>query len=120
MKVEKLALARTYQPAVRSAKVGRVWIKVASGRRRAVSERIAQVGGLGPGDSRTAAKTAPLFDNIICEGEQRRRDRKAERLCGLEVDHQLVLGRPARPSHSIADHSGIRPLGGGVEFVHAA
>ena len=47
MKVEKLALARTYQPAVRSAKVGRVWIKVASGRRRAVSERIAQVGGLG-------------------------------------------------------------------------
>lgn len=47
MKVEKLALARTYQPAVRSAKVGRVWIKVASGRRRAVAERIAQGGGLG-------------------------------------------------------------------------
>src|ERR1700674_2941260 len=43
----KLALARTYQPAVRSAKVGRVWIKVASGRRRAVAERIAQGGGLG-------------------------------------------------------------------------
>ena len=42
MKLEKLALARTYQPAVRSAKVGRVWIKVASARRRAVSERIAQ------------------------------------------------------------------------------
>jgi len=42
MKVEKLALARTYQPAVRSAKVGRVWIKVASGRRRAVAARIAQ------------------------------------------------------------------------------
>ena len=42
MKLEKLALARTYQPAVRSAKVGRVWIKVASGRRRAVAERIAQ------------------------------------------------------------------------------
>ena len=48
MKVEKLALARTYQPAVRSAKVGRVWIKVASGRRRAVAERIAQGGGFGP------------------------------------------------------------------------
>jgi len=43
MKVETLAHSRVpYQPAVRGAAVGRVWIKVAAGKRRAVAERLAQ------------------------------------------------------------------------------
>ncbi len=43
MKVEKLAHSRMpYQPVARAGKVGRVWIKIASGRRRAVAERLAQ------------------------------------------------------------------------------
>src|SRR6516225_4337389 len=35
----------------------------------------------------------PLFDHLVGAGEQRLRHREAERLCGLEVDRQLVLGR---------------------------
>ena len=30
-----------------------------------------------------------LFDHLIGGGEQCRRDRKANRLCGLKVDHQF-------------------------------
>jgi hypothetical protein len=39
-----------------------------------------------------------LFDHLVGAGEQRRRNREAERFGGLEIDHQLVRGGPkARP-----------------------
>ena len=43
------------------------------------------------------------FDRLVGTGEQRRWDRQSERLGGLEIDHQLELGRlfdrkVARPS----------------------
>jgi hypothetical protein len=34
-----------------------------------------------------------LFDHLVGGGQQRLRHSEAERLAGLEVDHQLVLGR---------------------------
>jgi hypothetical protein len=32
------------------------------------------------------------FDHLVCAGEQRRRDREPERLCGLRVDKSNLLG----------------------------
>jgi hypothetical protein len=40
----------------------------------------------------TAAKK-PLFDHLVSAGDERRRHFEAERLRGLEVNHQLVLRR---------------------------
>ncbi len=39
------------------------------------------------------ADMACLLDHFVGAGEHRRRNSKAERLCGLEIDDQLVLGR---------------------------
>jgi hypothetical protein len=33
------------------------------------------------------------FDHLVGAGEQRRRNREAQRLGSLEIDHQLVFGR---------------------------
>jgi len=40
-----------------------------------------------------AAISRHLFDRLVGASKQRRRNRKAERLGGLEIDHKLVLGR---------------------------
>jgi hypothetical protein len=34
-----------------------------------------------------------LFDHLVGAGEQEGRDSETERLCSLEVDHELELGR---------------------------
>jgi hypothetical protein len=39
------------------------------------------------------SKTAPSFDHLVGDGEQRERHREAERLRSLEIDHDLELGR---------------------------
>jgi len=40
-----------------------------------------------------AAEGTPLFDDLVGASEHRRWQCEAERLGGLEIDHQLVLGR---------------------------
>ena len=44
-------------------------------------------------DSCTAAKQGPLSDHLVGERERRESHIYTERLGGLEVDHQLDLGR---------------------------
>jgi hypothetical protein len=41
----------------------------------------------------TTYTNGPLFDDLVGAGEQRRRHFEPERIRGLEVEHQLVLGR---------------------------
>src|SRR5262249_56481233 len=44
--------------------------------------------------NRTARRTrVVLLDHLVGAAEQRRRQIEAERLCGLEVNYKLVLGR---------------------------
>ena len=42
--------------------------------------------------TRAAQQIASLFDHLVGAGNKRQRHGEAERLRGLEVDHQLVLG----------------------------
>jgi hypothetical protein len=44
-------------------------------------------------DSCTPQQTASLFDHLVGDGEQRRRDSEAERSGSLHVDAQYELGR---------------------------
>src|SRR5262249_62156208 len=39
------------------------------------------------------ADMAQLFDHLVGNGEQRLRNCQTERLCGLEIDNELILGR---------------------------
>jgi hypothetical protein len=45
-----------------------------------------------PNDPKPTWGTHSSFNYLVGLGEQRGRDREAQRLCGLEVDHQLELG----------------------------
>jgi len=42
-------------------------------------------------------QTAALFDQLVGAGKHSLRNNNPERLGGLEVDHQLVLGRRLHP-----------------------
>jgi hypothetical protein len=51
---------------------------------------------------------SPLLDYLIGERKQRRRHVQAERLGGLKVDDQLVLGEvPRRPGRSASNDPGL-------------
>ena len=48
--------------------------------------------GLAPADRASFAWRLPLFDHLVGECEHCRRDGKAERLGGFEINHELELG----------------------------
>src|SRR5258706_476475 len=48
--------------------------------------------GLAPADRASFAWRLPLLDHLVSASKQRRWQFEAERLCGLQVDGQLVLG----------------------------
>src|SRR5262249_45541336 len=60
--------------------------------KRTLVERVA-MSALCQNQTRCAAAKWALFDHLVGTGEQCRRHGEPKRLCGLEIDYQLIFGR---------------------------
>ena len=110
-----------HSTAVHDHRLPRPWIKLGPGRCRPNVRitpecgRVVDINGrLKSANSgcEQSQQGSSLFDHLVGAGEQRRWDVEAERLGGLEVDHQLELGRLL--------HWKIGGLGTPEDFVNVA